>query len=84
MKKIVLMMVALLSMTAVQAQESDNNKNQQQFQPGALERPDAPEPTTFVPSTNLVDSSASPVPNTFSSPLFNVKGAGLFDNKPVN
>ena len=31
MKKIVLMMVALLSMTAVQAQESDNNKNQQQF-----------------------------------------------------
>ena len=60
------------------------NKNQQQFQPGALERPDAPEPTTFVPSTNLVDSSASPVPNTFSSPLFNVKGAGLFDNKPVN
>jgi archaellum biogenesis ATPase FlaH len=59
------------------------SKNQQQFQPGALERPDAPEPTTFVPSTNLVDSSASPVPNTFSSPLFNVKGAGLFDNKPV-
>lgn len=58
------------------------SKNQQQFQPGALERPDAPEPTTFVPSTNLVDSSASPMPNTFSSPLFNVKGAGLFDNKP--
>ena len=31
MKKIVLMMVALLSMTAVQAQENDNNLNQQQF-----------------------------------------------------
>ena len=31
MKKIVLMMVALLSMTAVQAQENDNNQNPQQF-----------------------------------------------------
>lgn len=58
-----------------------NQKSQQQqtFTPGAI----APPSTPPDQSVNLLDiPNSTPPPNNFSSPLFNVKGAGLFDNKP--
>lgn len=57
-----------------------NQQSQQQtFTPGAI----APPSTPPDQSVNLLDiPNQTPQPNNFSSPLFNVKGAGLFDSKP--
>ena len=64
--------------------EKRNAKSQQTFQSGSIDKPDAPSPSVLPPNQvfNLIDNPATPVPNNFSSPLFNVKGAGLFDSKP--
>ena len=57
-------------------------QQQQSFQPGALDRPNTEAPSPYTQQTNLLDVQTDPTPNSFSSPLFNVKGAGLFDSKP--